>query len=196
MIWELGLPNVHHLMAVGKDNEKRIKLFLELIEKYKNSTKKCLQVGVFSGDNSKYGSAFTSIDLYDKRDCIDFNESIEDTTFKDNTFDLIICKAILEHVLNPFKAAKEMSRITKKNGLVWAEVPFVQPYHPTKKKYEPSDGLLIDGYNTDGPNDFNHGGDYWRFTPQGICQLMKPFTPIEVMLCNDGGITFYGGNEK
>lgn len=196
MTWNLGLPDVYPLMFPGQDDAIKEYMFLGLIEKYKDYPNKCLQVGVLSPRTTKFGPSFTSIDLYDKRPCIDLNQDIEKTTFIKNTFDFIVCNAILEHVKNPFKAAAEISRICKPNGYVWAEVPFVQPYHPTKKKWEPSDGLLVDGFNTDGKDDFNHGGDYWRFTPQGICQLMLPFVHIGIYLCSDGGIAYYGRNNK
>jgi len=196
MTWELGLNDVYPLMFPGKDDKRREQLFISVLDVYRYKPFHCLQVGVQSSDGEKLGESFISLDLYDKRDCIDVREDICDTSFPDSIFDLIVCNAILEHVKNPFVATMEMARICKPNGLIWAEVPFVQPYHPTKKKYEPEDGLLIGDYNKEGDGDFNHGGDYWRFTPQGVCEVMKPFTHLDIMLCSDGGIAFYGKNNK
>jgi len=67
-------------------------------------------------------------------------------------FDLILCMSVLEHVENPFIAAKQMTSILKKNGLLYLCVPFFYPEH----KY------ITDGYS-----------DYWRFTDDAIKILFE-----------------------
>ena len=187
MAWDLGLSDVHPLMFPGLHDEQRAKEFQIVLSKYaSDSSKRCLQVG---STGAHLGPNFIALDLYDKRPCIDVHEDLAHTSFQSESFDFIVCNAILEHVTDPFGCSKEMFRITKPGAEVWVEVPFVQPYHPTKKKWELSDGLLAEG---DGEGDFNHGGDYWRFTPQGIVTLMKPFRHKELFLCGDGGIVYYG----
>jgi SAM-dependent methyltransferase len=49
--------------------------------------------------------------------------------FKDNSFDLVLSLAVLEHVKNPWTHAKEMLRVLKPGGILYADVPFLQPYH-------------------------------------------------------------------
>ena len=49
--------------------------------------------------------------------------------FKDNSFDVVLSLAVLEHVKNPWIHANEMIRVLKPGGTVYAEVPFLQPYH-------------------------------------------------------------------
>jgi SAM-dependent methyltransferase len=49
--------------------------------------------------------------------------------FKDETFDAVISIAVLEHVKDPFKCAKEISRVLKKGGTLVSCIPFLQPYH-------------------------------------------------------------------
>jgi len=49
--------------------------------------------------------------------------------FADDTFDLVISVAVLEHVRDPFAAARELSRVLRGGGRVFAAVPFLQPYH-------------------------------------------------------------------
>jgi SAM-dependent methyltransferase len=49
--------------------------------------------------------------------------------FADESFDLVISVAVLEHVRDPFAAARELSRIVRPGGRVFAAVPFLQPYH-------------------------------------------------------------------
>lgn len=49
--------------------------------------------------------------------------------FADDSFDLVISVAVLEHVRDPFAAARELTRIVRPGGRVFAAVPFLQPYH-------------------------------------------------------------------
>ncbi len=49
--------------------------------------------------------------------------------FADNTFDLIIVQAVLEHVLDPFACVAEITRALKEGGEVYAETPFMQQVH-------------------------------------------------------------------
>lgn len=52
--------------------------------------------------------------------------------FADESFDLVIAQAVLEHVLDPFLCVREMSRVLKENGLIYAETPFMQQVHGGK----------------------------------------------------------------
>ncbi len=49
--------------------------------------------------------------------------------FEDNSFDAIFSYAVLEHVKQPFLAAREISRVLKPNGVLRVIVPFLQPLH-------------------------------------------------------------------
>lgn len=75
----------------------------------------------------------------------------EDLPFKDECFDYVISNAVLEHVRDPFKAAREIERVLKKGGRVIASVPFLQPYHGYPHHYYnmTRDGLrnLFNGMN-------------------------------------------------
>ncbi len=53
-------------------------------------------------------------------------ENLEEMTFEDNCFDLIITQDVFEHVMNPDKAFKEVSRVLKPGG---AHV-FTIPWYP------------------------------------------------------------------
>jgi len=46
------------------------------------------------------------------------NEMAEKTSFPDETFDVVICYNMLDHVFEPLKVVGEMKRILKPNGLV------------------------------------------------------------------------------
>ncbi|MBU1203303.1 class I SAM-dependent methyltransferase [Patescibacteria group bacterium] len=133
---------------IGYNNKQKNDAFARLLELSKD--KKCLQIGV---RRKKFSQNWVSVDLYDKSDCIDYNYDIHDLKFVDNTFDAVVCNAVLEHVENPQKAISELHRVLKPGGLIWVEVPFNQPYHGS-------------------PNDF------WRVTLAGIRIWLSDFEEI------------------
>jgi ubiquinone/menaquinone biosynthesis C-methylase UbiE len=55
--------------------------------------------------------------------------------FKNNSFDLILSQAVLEHMYNPFQAVKELHRVLKVDGIIWAEMAFMQPLHAVPHHY-------------------------------------------------------------
>ena len=55
--------------------------------------------------------------------------------FADNSFGLVISVAVLEHVRDPFAAARELKRILRPGGRIFAAVPFLQPYHAYPDHY-------------------------------------------------------------
>jgi SAM-dependent methyltransferase len=52
-----------------------------------------------------------------------------DLPFADGTFDAVICQAVLEHVLDPPRVVAEIHRVLRPDGLVYAEIPFMQQVH-------------------------------------------------------------------
>lgn len=46
------------------------------------------------------------------------------------TYDSILCNAVLEHVQFPHEVSEELHRLLKANGILVLCVPFLQPYHP------------------------------------------------------------------
>ena len=74
--------------------------------------------------------------------------SAEHLPFPDGIFDLVFSQEVLEHVRDPFQAMREMKRVLKSSGLIYCQLPFTIGYHP-------------------GPTDF------WRFTKEGIIQLVQ-----------------------
>lgn len=49
--------------------------------------------------------------------------------FKESEFDGVWIQAVLEHVVEPKKVVDEIYRVLKKNGIVYAETPFMQQVH-------------------------------------------------------------------
>lgn len=81
---------------------------------------------------------------------------IQRTAIPDNTYDVIICTQVLEHVANPFLAAAELYRILKPGGRLLLTVPSAYPYHSAP-------------------------GDYWRFTRDSLGLLFgAPFSDVQI----------------
>lgn len=74
--------------------------------------------------------------------------------FENETFDLLIYQAVLEHVTDPYKCVKEAHRVLKSDGLIFAATPFIQQVH--MKQY-----------------------DFTRFTHLGHRRLFRSFKEIE-----------------
>lgn len=74
----------------------------------------------------------------------------EELPFRDNMFDAVFSLNVLEHVRDPFQCAREIYRVLKPGGVVYAAVPFLQPFH---------------GYP-------NH---YYNMTSEGLKNLFKSF---------------------
>lgn len=81
----------------------------------------------------------------------DYQADICDTNamlIPDNSFNIVICTEVLEHVANPFAAAIEINRILKPGGRAYITTPFNFRIH----------GPLPDN---------------WRFTIHGLQQLFS-----------------------
>lgn len=52
-----------------------------------------------------------------------------DLPFEDSVFDAVVCQAVLEHVADPQRVVSEIHRVLRPGGLVYSEVPFLQPVH-------------------------------------------------------------------
>lgn len=70
-------------------------------------------------------------------------------------FDFVVCTEVLEHVLDPFAAVKEIHRILKLGGIAFVSVPF--------------------NFRIHGPLP-----DCWRFTRYGLEVLFKDFSIIKL----------------
>jgi SAM-dependent methyltransferase len=127
-------PNVENIDVSNIDENylilirKNVDDFIEnLISKYIGEKSLILEIG---SQNYNYKDKINNctihtLDLYDK-----YNPTfVGDITKKNNficdeTYDYIICTEVLEHTENPFNAIIEMSRILKKNGIIFCTVPF------------------------------------------------------------------------
>lgn len=60
------------------------------------------------------------------------NEDLENQTFKDNSFDLVITSDVMEHIYNPEKAFKEIHRTLKPGGAHIFSVPLINKHKKTE----------------------------------------------------------------
>lgn len=52
-----------------------------------------------------------------------------DLPFEDESFDGVIAQAVLEHVVDPHRCVREIYRVLRHRGLIYAETPFMQQVH-------------------------------------------------------------------
>ncbi len=55
--------------------------------------------------------------------------------FRDASIDGVLCLNVLEHVKDPFRAAREIARVMKPGGRLYCVVPFLQPLHAHPHHY-------------------------------------------------------------
>jgi SAM-dependent methyltransferase len=88
---------------------------------------------------------------------VDRVASVYELPFADNTYSVVLCMSVLEHLERPADAIAEMRRVLKPEGRIVVSVPFLFPIH-------------------DAP------GDYWRFTKYGLRYLFRSGWQIEVLI--------------
>jgi len=60
---------------------------------------------------------------------VDFFADAHELPCADGSVDAIITTAVLEHVLDPVRVAREITRVLKVGGLLYSELPFMQQVH-------------------------------------------------------------------
>jgi SAM-dependent methyltransferase len=96
----------------------------------------------------------------------DCHQDIQAMTFADESFDAVLCIEVVEHVADPFAAARELLRVLRPGGQLLLTTPFLSQFHgkgngahsPTHESYP----------------------DYWRFTHQGLERLCSGFRDVRV----------------
>jgi len=88
---------------------------------------------VFFIDNYLQPSNFLETDYLQENE-IDYVSDITNIPVADESFDVIICTEVLEHVPEPIEALREMSRILKRGGSIFVTAPLGSglhqlPYH-------------------------------------------------------------------
>ncbi len=114
--------------------------------------------GLGQTERESLESSIIHVDLFPMCGLCQVIGDVHQLPFRDQCFDLVICQAVLEHVHRPHRAVDEMFRVASNGGYVYAEVPFLQPYHAA-------------------PNDFQ------RYTSEGLRELFRQFTQVNVGIC-------------
>jgi len=93
---------------------------------------------------------YTAVDCYSHPN-IDIVGDIENLLdmFSTNSYDFIIITDVLEHVRKPWKALRDINALLRENGVLLMTSPFNYPLHGNKSVV-----------------------DYWRFSQEGIHQLL------------------------
>lgn len=105
--------------------------------------------------------------FFARHSMVDVAGDIRNLPFHDEVADGVICKEVLEHVDDPFRAMEEIYRVMKPGGLLLLTLPFLEPYHASPGSYH----------------------DYWRFTRTGVGQLLKRFRRVEIEMY--GGVPYF-----
>lgn len=99
----------------------------KLINKF--SEQKILNVGA---GKEKLGESVITLDKYEK---VNITGDAISLPIKAKSFHLALSIAVLEHLKEPQTAVNELHRILKKNGEVYIEIPFIQPFHSSPHDY-------------------------------------------------------------
>jgi len=132
-------------------------------EKIEFLSQKCLKVLDIGKSSRELFTRFTDgqvvtldINQYDGYpDIID--DICNPTKINSNSFDGVVCNAILEHVYDPFGAVRTIHSALKKGGYCLAYAPFLFRYHAA--------------------GDFRFQ-DYYRFTKDGLAFLFQDFENV------------------
>ena len=86
---------------------------------------------------------YVSVDLYEEE--VMFKEDITQLSFTDNSFDIIFCSHVLEHVGDDIRAMSEMCRVLKPDGFAIIQVPIHHyMYNGTKLENTFEDSTVVD----------------------------------------------------
>jgi SAM-dependent methyltransferase len=114
---------------------------------------KSLKLNLGSGADSM-GDNFINVDYLPMRG-VSLCSDVHHLPFRENSVDALQCMQLSEHVKDPRRMALEIHKALKPEGEVFLTVPFMYPYH-------------------EAPIDLS------RWTQEGLMNLMKEFTPLQV----------------
>lgn len=124
--------------------------FQRCTDLYNGAPKKVLHVGAERAFEprlrKRLGSGYVTADLFDPR--ADVRMDIMDIQYADDSFDVIYCSHVLEHVPDDRKAMQEFYRVLKPGGWAILLVPILNGDHPTFENPEivsPEERLAVYG---------------------------------------------------
>lgn len=163
----------------GSSDRERL-VYMYIRDKYLPTRKeekiKCLhiapenQLSIFlrSQANIDYTAGDKRCEGYDYPDYVQFIDIMDLSSIEDNTYDLLICNHVLEHVKNDLVAMQEIRRVLKPNGIAILQVPYALKLEETYENpstdtpssrfeaYGQSDHVRL--YGMDYPKRLEHAG--------------------------------------
>lgn len=132
--------------------------FVEKFSQEKYKDKKIINIG--SGGHDQIKNAI-NVDPYrgGANTVKAFGEALP---FEDESVDVALCLAVLEHVREPQLIVAEMKRVLKKGGEIYVATPFLQPFHAAPD-------------------------DYQRWTMNGLRHLLRDFKELETGVAGGPG---------
>ena len=121
---------------------KKAEKIIKILSKHKNiTTSKILDIGCGAGylDSifNKKSNSFIGIDFVDEREIKSFpflQANVLNLPFKDNSFDIIICNHVIEHITDQPRLLFEINRLLKKDGICYITSPNkLWPFEPHLK---------------------------------------------------------------
>jgi SAM-dependent methyltransferase len=103
-------------------------------------------------------------------DACDFDCDIQQLSgIADGEAGSVLCISVLEHVLDPHAAVREMCRVLQPGGLAIVSVPFFVAYHG--KSGRDVNPMYARGSDWEMDSTHDGYGDFWRFTHEGLALM-------------------------
>ncbi len=149
----MTMPFLDNIGLTRKITRPRLRAFLER----HRSEGKTLDVGC---GNVLYGDLFpnrTTLDIEEREKVtVDIIGDAHDlSVFPQESFDIVLCTEVLEHLHTPTQAIAEFHRILQPGGTLLLTTRFVFPLHDTPH-------------------------DYYRYTKYGLQHLLRDFEDVEI----------------
>lgn len=133
------------------ERERLESIYLNKINNYFNKNK--MKILHFAPENciynaffANYGDLYWPVDIDEAIPIVRKRIDIMDIDFEDETFDLIICNHVLEHVNNANIAIKEITRVIKSDGICIITVPIDEKHATLEDDRINTDKLRIKYY--------------------------------------------------
>ncbi len=123
--YETQRPNALSPSTLSLERHRLLWLYLDTATDFFTTPQKVLHIApeqCFIKRFKKFKNwDYTTADLYSP--IVDVKADICDLPFKDNSFDLVLCNHVLEHIPDDKKAMSELYRVLKKGGTGIFQVP-------------------------------------------------------------------------
>ena len=122
--YEIQRPNVLSPSTLSLERHRLLWLYLTNETDFFTSKKKVLHMApeqCFLNRFKKLNHEYITADLYSP--IADIKADITNLPFDDDSFDVILCNHVLEHIQDDIKAMRELFRVMKKGGMGIFQIP-------------------------------------------------------------------------